>query len=66
VKDALELAAVEDQQPVKAFATDAADPALRVGVRAPRPRGLRMMVTPSLVTTKSNLWLNLMSRSCIR
>ena len=35
--DALELAAVEDEQPVEALATDAADPALHVRVRVRRP-----------------------------
>jgi hypothetical protein len=33
---ALELAAVEDEEPVEALATDAADPALGVGVRVRR------------------------------
>jgi hypothetical protein len=35
-EDVLELAAAEDQQPIEALASDAADPALHVGVRVRR------------------------------
>jgi hypothetical protein len=38
-KYVLELAAAEDEQAVEALATDAADPALGVGVRVRRPDG---------------------------
>ena len=38
-KHVLELAAAEDEQPVEALATDAADPALGVGVRVRRLHG---------------------------
>jgi hypothetical protein len=38
-EDVLELTATEDQQPVEAFAADAADPALRVGVSVWRSDG---------------------------
>jgi RimJ/RimL family protein N-acetyltransferase len=36
-EDVLEVAAADDQEPVEALAADAADPALRVGVRVRRP-----------------------------
>ncbi len=39
IKHVLELAAAEDEQPVEALATDAADPALGVGVRVRRLDG---------------------------
>jgi hypothetical protein len=38
-EDVLELAAAEDQQPVEAFAADAADPALHARVRVRRLHG---------------------------
>jgi hypothetical protein len=38
-EDMLELAAAEDQEPVEAFAADAADPAFHVGVGVWRPDG---------------------------
>jgi hypothetical protein len=39
MKHVLELAPAEDEQPVEAFATDAADPAFGVGVRVRCPDG---------------------------
>jgi hypothetical protein len=45
------LAAAEDEQPVEALASDAADPALGVGVRVRRLDGVRITVIPSLRKT---------------
>jgi hypothetical protein len=40
-EDAFELATVDDQDPVEAFASDGADEALGVGVRLRRAGGVR-------------------------
>jgi hypothetical protein len=53
-QDPVELAVVEDQQPVEALAADAADPAPGVGVRVRRPHACSMILTPSLAKTGSN------------
>jgi hypothetical protein len=47
VNDALEVAAAEDQQPVKALAPQACDPALRVRPRPRCPHGALITQMPS-------------------
>ena len=65
-EDVLELAATEDQQPVKALTADAADPALHVCARVRRPH--RRMNDLDLLPASSALkcWGNFASRSWMR
>jgi hypothetical protein len=59
----LEVAAVHDQDPVEALATEGADPTLGAGVRVRGRTGVRMILTPSLWKTSSKAPPNLLSRS---
>jgi hypothetical protein len=61
-----EVATAEDQQPVEALAADAANPALRVRSRFPRPHGRLIPRMPSERKTSSKSRVNLPSRSRTR
>jgi DNA-binding CsgD family transcriptional regulator len=64
--DALEVASVQDQQPVEAFGADSADEALRNRVRTRCRTGVLTIRMPSLRKTSSNGPLYLLSRSRMR
>jgi hypothetical protein len=59
----LEVAAVDDQDPVEALAAEGADPTLGVRIRIRSSMGVRMILMPSLRKTSSKAPPNLLSRS---
>jgi hypothetical protein len=64
-KRVFEVAAAEDQQPVKTLGADGAYEPLGVGVRLWRPIGVWITLLPSLRNTSSKLAVSLLSRSWI-
>jgi hypothetical protein len=66
LEDVGELAPAEDQQPVKAFAADAADPALHVSVRVRRAHRRVDDLISSLARSASKARGNFASRSWIK
>jgi hypothetical protein len=66
-EDEVELAAVDDQDPVEELPAEAADPSLGDRVRSGRAgTGVRTIWMPSALNTASNGAVNLLSRSRIR
>ena len=59
----LEVAAVDDQDPVEALAAESCDPTLGVRFAFGARIGVRMILMPSLWKTSSKTPLNLLSRS---
>ena len=65
-KDGLEVAAANDQDPVKAFPADCSHEPLGERVALGALTGVRMARKPSVRNTSSNVPLNLASRSRMR